>query len=86
MSRRRRWAVGAAVGAAVGLLGVAVYNSGDRYRLYRATRRFSQEWEDEPRKALGLDSVRVREAFEELSAAAAELGGRDRIWQEVRRA
>jgi hypothetical protein len=32
MSGRRRWAVGAAVGAAVGLLGVAIHNSGDTYR------------------------------------------------------
>ena len=32
MSGWRRWAVGAAVGAAVGLLGVAIYDSGDTYR------------------------------------------------------
>ena len=32
MSGWRRWAIGAAVGAAVGLLGVALYNSGDTYR------------------------------------------------------
>ena len=32
MSESLRWAIGGAVGVAVGLLGVAIYNSGDNYR------------------------------------------------------
>lgn len=32
MSKRLRWTIGAAIGVAVGLLGVAIYSSGDTYR------------------------------------------------------